>query len=586
MKHFLCLALFYCLFICNPTYGCDGLNGTVSNVYIGNGQYLLTINICEFVSNGNGFNQASVFGIIITVNGANVIEIAPPFLTGNSSGISINGYINSSNQVVYGDWGNSAASVFLAYGEPSECWTIELIVDGPAVTIDVLCSSFDGLLQPGSGMNLINGIWACGIGIAVPPAICNSDWTPPILCEGSTTPIDLNLTTVNTGIFSGVNVDSITGMFDPTGLTGNIPIILTVGDSLFSCSTELNIILNPIVFESIDASICEGRSYTYPDGSTSTNIQVNESNITTLVSSVTGCDSVITTNLTVQPNPTIQVNALVCPGSSFTYPDGTVETNIISPTSQTSTLISSVTGCDSLITTSLNLHTIPTVQFDKTVCAGDDFTFPDGTTSTNILVAESQTSTIQSVSTGCDSIIVTNISVAAPIQASIAIDISTGCVPQTVTLSNMSIGGPFQNCFWDFGNGTTSIDCGDQIVTFNDVVTNTFSLIVQNGCYQDTAFILFVGENCSIFVPNVVSTSSTNGNNTWFVTAESLASFHCVIINRWGNKVKELTSLNDHWDATTKSGNIVNEGTYYYIIDVVYLNGQEEQKHGFIQVVH
>ena len=47
MKHFLCLALFYCLFICNPTYGCDGLNGTVSNVYIGNGQYLLTIKICK-----------------------------------------------------------------------------------------------------------------------------------------------------------------------------------------------------------------------------------------------------------------------------------------------------------------------------------------------------------------------------------------------------------------------------------------------------------------------------------------------------------------------------------------------------------
>ena len=586
MKRIFYLAIF-CATICvNSSSACDGLSAVVgSNVYIGNGEYLLTIEVCESVSNSDGINSANIYGIIVTVNGANVIGINTPSITGITSGLTVNANQVAPNQVEYGDWGNGAAPILLAYGDPLECWTIELIVDGPAVTIDVLSSSFDGALQPGAGMSLYNGIWGCGNGLAVPPVVCNSDWIPPVLCEGSTSLVDLNLTTVNTGVFSGVGVDTLTNSFDPTGLSGAISVTFTVGDALFNCSTTLDIIINPILIETINTTICENGSYTYPDGTTSVNIVVNETNVSTLVSAVTGCDSIITTNITVQTIAPVQQDVSICLGEDYTYPDGSVSSNITTPESQTSTLQSIITGCDSTIVTNISLIAIPTVQIDEVVCSGDSFTFPDGSISSNIIISESQTSTIQSVISGCDSIVVTNISVAAPIMANISIDMPTGCVPQEVVVSNMSSGGPFNNCFWDFGDGTTSNDCGPQTITYSFDGTYTISLIVENGCYIDTSEVTFVGTQCSIYIPNIISLSSNSGNNTWFVSSEGIESFNCVIINRWGNLVKTLTSVNDYWDGTTESGNPMNEGTYYYLIDVVYNNGLEEQKHGFIQLV-
>ena len=66
------LILISSLFLINTSYACNGLTTTVlSNSYIGNGEYLLTVEVCEFVSNSGGLpvDYAGLFGIILTVNG-------------------------------------------------------------------------------------------------------------------------------------------------------------------------------------------------------------------------------------------------------------------------------------------------------------------------------------------------------------------------------------------------------------------------------------------------------------------------------------------------------------------------------------
>lgn len=76
-----------------------------------------------------------------------------------------------------------------------------------------------------------------------------------------------------------------------------------------------------------------------------------------------GCDSIVVTDLTVAPSYNIAVSATVCAGTDYTFPDGSVQT-ITAQTIQTSTL-QSVNLCDSIIVTTVDID-VPTI-----VCPGN-----------------------------------------------------------------------------------------------------------------------------------------------------------------------------------------------------------------------
>jgi len=120
------------------------------------------------------------------------------------------------------------------------------------------------------------------------------------------------------------------------------------------------------------------------------------------------------------------------------------------------------------------------------------------------------------------------------------------------------------------------------------VVTQPGNYIVtaSNVChsYSDTATIQV--EVCTIEAPNVISLSSTVGNNAWFVQYEGVEIFNCTILNRWGNKIYEFNDPAGSWDGRTSGGTVVEEGTYFYVIKAQFYGGEEVTKQGFIQVRH
>ncbi len=166
-----------------------------------------------------------------------------------------------------------------------------------------------------------------------------------------------------------------------------------------------SITVNPVYNLTENITLCEGSSYTYPDGTVSNNIAANESHISNLLTAA-GCDSVVTTFITINSIISTSANIALCSGSSYTFADGTTQNNITANLSYTSSFVS-VQGCDSLHTENISINPVFNLTENATVCQGDSYTFPDGTS--QLITADLSYTSNLTTTQGCDSIIVINV---------------------------------------------------------------------------------------------------------------------------------------------------------------------------------
>jgi Secretion system C-terminal sorting domain/FG-GAP-like repeat len=108
-------------------------------------------------------------------------------------------------------------------------------------------------------------------------------------------------------------------------------------------------------------------------------------------------------------NMTYYDTAQVCNGGSFTFKDGTYIDNIIAAQDHISTFYSTVYECDSVYYEHISLGGAYEINQYVTICSGEDFTYPDGTIVTDVTSPENHVSNLTGVS--CDSNITTYIDV-------------------------------------------------------------------------------------------------------------------------------------------------------------------------------
>lgn len=153
---------------------------------------------------------------------------------------------------------------------------------------------------------------------------------------------------------------------------------------------------------------------------------------------------------------------------------------------------------------------------------------------------------------------------------------STMCAGSTIIVS-ANVNNTIDSYQWSTGATTPTIEVS---------TPGEYIVIGTNECYtiSDTATI--DTKICEINAPNVISLSSQVGNNVFFVDYEGVKEFKCSILNRWGNVIYEYTNPAGGWDGKSSNGNVVDEGTYFYIIKATFENNEEITKHGFVQLKH
>lgn len=152
--------------------------------------------------------------------------------------------------------------------------------------------------------------------------------------------------------------------------------------------------------------VCAGHNQPMPDGTTLQNLQADTLHQSVLTNS-SGCDSIIQWLILVHESFTDTNSVHLCSGSNYTFPDGMQAQNVLNYESQTSILLT-VEGCDSIIFTELFPISDTVHLMTDTICAGQSYTWPDGTTVANPSGFVSDTS-LWGASTGCDSVVIASV---------------------------------------------------------------------------------------------------------------------------------------------------------------------------------
>jgi gliding motility-associated-like protein len=128
---------------------------------------------------------------------------------------------------------------------------------------------------------------------------------------------------------------------------------------------------------------------------------------------------------------------------------------------------------------------------------------------------------------------------------------------------------------WDFGSGAFS---NNENPSFNFFQQGEFeiSLEVENefGCIDSITKLIQI--EIPISFPNIITPNGDNINDYFQVETSAVKKYAIVILNRWGNEVFSSTDKNNHWNGKDKNGFVVDDGVYFYKIQLETLSSSQE----------
>jgi len=418
----------------------------------------------------------------------------------------------------------------------------------------------------------------------------------PVICQGDSVVINGNSYTT-------------TGNYNDTLLGG-------AANGCDSIVTT-NLTVNPTATSNTNATICQGNSIFLGGAFQTTAGNYND---TIVGGGANGCDSIITTTLTINPSASSNQNPIICQGQPFTLPSGIIvtTTGVFIDTLQNA----AANGCDSIVITNLTVN--PAVSFVQNFNECQGFSVTVGTN--NYTTTGNFIDTLTATS-GCDSIVTTNLTITTPIvtnqafnecqgfsvtvgtntytTSGIYTDVMNGCdtvitdltinPPPTLTLIKVD-----DNCGGNTGSITALVTTTNPPVTYNwntgdndSVISNlpvgTYNLTINDasGCVNsDTINVLDLEIECDffIFIPNVFTPNGDGSNDVFFVNGKGITGLSVKIYNRWGNKVFESSDINQGWDGK-HNGADQNTAVFVYVLEANFENGKTVTESGNVSLV-
>ena len=120
---------------------------------------------------------------------------------------------------------------------------------------------------------------------------------------------------------------------------------------------------------------------------------------------------------------------------------------------------------------------------------------------------------------------------------------------------------------WSPSEGLDNPAVPDPITRPLETQTYTVRVLDQNNCENWDTVTVFVNEEFKVIATNVITPDADGVNDVWRITNIDFyedATIH--VFNRWGHEVYTVTNYQNNWDGRTNNGDILPDGTYYYVI--------------------
>jgi gliding motility-associated-like protein len=344
---------------------------------------------------------------------------------------------------------------------------------------------------------------------------------------------------------------------------------------------------------SVSQTICQGDSIQLPGGS----YVSTAGSYSDLLTSSTGCDSVIITNLLVISPIVNSVSLSICAGDSILL-EGVWQT---SAGSYDDTTIAA-NGCDSIIITTLSIDSV----FDASI------DFVTGLCQNNAPLTLTVTTTGGTWSgTGIDSTTgVFDPSVAGGGTHEIVYIIDSNCGSsdtvdiEVYVLPSLSFTTTDESCE---GENDGAIDltvvggASPYAYSWDDPVSSTtdtlmalppgtYTVVVtdSNSCsITDSIEILQSTEPCFapyLYIPNVFSPNDDGVNDILYVQGQGIAEFNFALYDRWGELMFETSDQTIGWDGMFE-GKRLNEAVFFYYVNALTIDDKTIKKKGNITLL-
>ena len=391
--------------------------------------------------------------------------------------------------------------------------------------------------------------------------------------------------------------------------------VVNVYTSALGCDSIVTstIVVNSNITSNETLTICEGQVATINGIDYST-----AQDVVNVYTSALGCDSIVTSTIVVNSNITSNETLTICEGQVATINgiDYSTAQDVVN-------VYTSALGCDSIVTSTIVVATMVTVDINQIVCEGqplpplgDYFDEPN-----NRFIDSLQTSL------GCDSIVYTNLNYLDP--NTILPDQVILCEGQSF-IAEIDGLGEFFSIYWSTGNsddsetfteeGVYSVSlnssmcnasdsieivvqfplestfeeyeiCTDETltlqlpqdngqITWQDGTEDSFLHVSESGNYTAqcenacgtyhhyTANVTERDCSCNIYVPSAITPNADNLNDVFAMKHYcDFIDYELLIYNSWGELVFRTTDPNESWNASyVKSDHYIQYGVYNYLI--------------------
>ncbi|WP_070137515.1 T9SS type A sorting domain-containing protein [Crocinitomix algicola] len=282
-------------------------------------------------------------------------------------------------------------------------------------------------------------------------------------------------------------------------------------------------------------TICFDTSYEIGDS-----VYSSSGTYTNTLTNALGCDSIVTTELTVLEEYFNEEDVEICFGTSYEIGDATY-----TESGTYTTILVGESGCDSTVVSHLTIGDEISSEMSHSLCYGESITVGENTYTTSGTYTD-----ILTAINGCDSVITSIITVADEINTSLSVS--------GLTITSPTVGLTYQ---WYNCDTETIID-GATENTFTATENGNYSLIITNDdCHDTTGCILIIGvgiENENTIEDIKIYPNPSQG--VFMINGTKLEGLNYRIYNVLGE-----TIITDRFTSNQSSFNLegIGEGIYF-----------------------